>query len=93
MTHDLTDVPILLVRRQDGTLGTFANVCRHRGACRRRERQCQRFQASPSRVDVWDGRTEKAQKYWDKDFERPWQQSSRRILNDCEPREPLRLVS
>ena len=51
------------------------------------------FSGVPSGVDVWDGRTEKAQKYWDKDFERPWQQSSRRILNDCEPREPLRLVS
>ncbi len=32
MTHDLTGVPILLVRRQDGSLGAFLNVCRHRGA-------------------------------------------------------------
>lgn len=32
MTHDYTGVPILLVRRQDGTLGAFLNVCRHRGA-------------------------------------------------------------
>lgn len=31
MTHDLTGVPILLVRRQDGLLGAFLNVCRHRG--------------------------------------------------------------
>jgi len=34
-----------------------------------RERQCRRFQASPSRVDVWDGRTEKTKKYWHKSFE------------------------
>jgi phenylpropionate dioxygenase-like ring-hydroxylating dioxygenase large terminal subunit len=32
MTHDYTGVPILLVRRGDGTLGAFLNVCRHRGA-------------------------------------------------------------
>ena len=32
MTHDLTGIPILLVRRQDGSLGAFLNVCRHRGA-------------------------------------------------------------
>jgi nitrite reductase/ring-hydroxylating ferredoxin subunit len=32
MTHDYTDVPILLVRRPDGFLGACLNVCRHRGA-------------------------------------------------------------
>jgi phenylpropionate dioxygenase-like ring-hydroxylating dioxygenase large terminal subunit len=32
MTHDLTGVPILLVRQQDGSLAAFLNVCRHRGA-------------------------------------------------------------
>jgi phenylpropionate dioxygenase-like ring-hydroxylating dioxygenase large terminal subunit len=32
MTHDYTGVPILLVRREDGSLGAFLNVCRHRGA-------------------------------------------------------------
>lgn len=32
MTHDHTGVPILLVRRQDGSLGAYLNVCRHRGA-------------------------------------------------------------
>jgi phenylpropionate dioxygenase-like ring-hydroxylating dioxygenase large terminal subunit len=32
MTHDYAGVPILLVRRGDGTLGAFLNVCRHRGA-------------------------------------------------------------
>lgn len=32
MTHDLTGDPILLVRRHDGTLGAYLNVCRHRGA-------------------------------------------------------------
>ena len=32
MTHDQTGVPILLVRRQDGSLGAYLNVCRHRGA-------------------------------------------------------------
>lgn len=32
MTHDYTGVPILLVRRDDGTLGAFLNVCRHRGS-------------------------------------------------------------
>jgi phenylpropionate dioxygenase-like ring-hydroxylating dioxygenase large terminal subunit len=32
MTHDYSGVPILLVRRQDGSLGAFLNVCRHRGA-------------------------------------------------------------
>ena len=42
------------------------------------------FSGVPSGVDVWDGRTENAKKYWDADFERPWQR---------EPREPLRLVS
>ena len=32
MTHDYTGVPILLVRRPDGSLGACLNVCRHRGA-------------------------------------------------------------
>jgi len=32
LTHDWTGVPILLVRRADGSLGAFLNVCRHRGA-------------------------------------------------------------
>src|SRR5258708_33096733 len=32
MTHDYAGIPILLVRRADGTLGAFLNVCRHRGA-------------------------------------------------------------
>jgi len=32
MTHDWTGVPLLLVRRGDGSLGAFLNVCRHRGA-------------------------------------------------------------
>jgi phenylpropionate dioxygenase-like ring-hydroxylating dioxygenase large terminal subunit len=32
MTHDCTGVPILLVRRADGSLGACLNVCRHRGA-------------------------------------------------------------
>ena len=32
MTHDCAGVPILLVRRDDGSLGAFLNVCRHRGA-------------------------------------------------------------
>jgi phenylpropionate dioxygenase-like ring-hydroxylating dioxygenase large terminal subunit len=32
LTHDWTGVPILLVRRGDGSLGAFLNVCRHRGA-------------------------------------------------------------
>jgi len=32
MTHDHAGVPILLVRREDGSLGAFLNVCRHRGA-------------------------------------------------------------
>jgi phenylpropionate dioxygenase-like ring-hydroxylating dioxygenase large terminal subunit len=32
MTHDYTGVPILLVRRGDGALGAYLNVCRHRGA-------------------------------------------------------------
>ena len=32
MTHDYSGIPILLVRRADGTLGAFLNVCRHRGA-------------------------------------------------------------
>jgi phenylpropionate dioxygenase-like ring-hydroxylating dioxygenase large terminal subunit len=32
MTHDYTGQPILLARRNDGTLGAFLNVCRHRGA-------------------------------------------------------------
>src|SRR4051812_11565297 len=32
MTHDYTGVPMLFVRRQDGTLGGFLNACRHRGA-------------------------------------------------------------
>jgi phenylpropionate dioxygenase-like ring-hydroxylating dioxygenase large terminal subunit len=32
MTHDYSGVPILMVRRPDGTLGAFLNVCRHRGA-------------------------------------------------------------
>jgi phenylpropionate dioxygenase-like ring-hydroxylating dioxygenase large terminal subunit len=32
MTHDYSGVPILLTRGQDGKLGAFLNVCRHRGA-------------------------------------------------------------
>lgn len=32
MTHDWAGLPILLVRRADGSLGAFLNVCRHRGA-------------------------------------------------------------
>src|ERR1700687_5298044 len=32
MPHDYAGVPILLVRRADGSLGAFLNVCRHRGA-------------------------------------------------------------
>src|SRR5262245_33881203 len=32
MTHDHTGVPILLIRRADGSLGAYLNVCRHRGA-------------------------------------------------------------
>jgi phenylpropionate dioxygenase-like ring-hydroxylating dioxygenase large terminal subunit len=32
LTHDWTGLPILLVRRDDGSLGAFLNACRHRGA-------------------------------------------------------------
>ena len=32
MTHDYAGVPILLARREDGSLAAFLNVCRHRGA-------------------------------------------------------------
>lgn len=32
MTHDYSGVPILLTRREDGSLSAFLNVCRHRGA-------------------------------------------------------------
>src|SRR3954467_10981450 len=32
MTHDYAGIPILLVRRDDGSLAAFLNVCRHRGA-------------------------------------------------------------
>ncbi|MGE0260988.1 MAG: Rieske 2Fe-2S domain-containing protein, partial [Alphaproteobacteria bacterium] len=32
MTHDYTGVPILLARRENGSLAAFLNVCRHRGA-------------------------------------------------------------
>ncbi len=32
MTHDYAGVPILILRRADGSLGAFFNVCRHRGA-------------------------------------------------------------
>jgi phenylpropionate dioxygenase-like ring-hydroxylating dioxygenase large terminal subunit len=32
MTHDYTGVPILILRRADGSVGAFLNVCRHRGA-------------------------------------------------------------
>src|ERR1700761_5517353 len=32
MTHDYTGVPILLVRRGDGSLAAYLNACRHRGA-------------------------------------------------------------
>jgi len=32
MTHDYSGVPLLFVRRGDGSLGAFLNVCRHRGA-------------------------------------------------------------
>lgn len=31
VTHDATGLPILVVRRDDGTLGAYLNVCRHRG--------------------------------------------------------------
>jgi phenylpropionate dioxygenase-like ring-hydroxylating dioxygenase large terminal subunit len=32
LTEDVAGMPVLLVRRLDGSLGAFANVCRHRGA-------------------------------------------------------------
>jgi len=32
LTHDYAGVPMLLARREDGSLGAFLNVCRHRGA-------------------------------------------------------------
>src|SRR5438132_5834210 len=32
LTHDYAGVPILILRRADGSLGAFLNVCRHRGA-------------------------------------------------------------
>jgi phenylpropionate dioxygenase-like ring-hydroxylating dioxygenase large terminal subunit len=32
ITHDWTGVPMLLLRRADGSLAAFLNVCRHRGA-------------------------------------------------------------
>jgi phenylpropionate dioxygenase-like ring-hydroxylating dioxygenase large terminal subunit len=32
MTHDYAGLPLLLVRRADGSVGAFLNVCRHRGA-------------------------------------------------------------
>jgi phenylpropionate dioxygenase-like ring-hydroxylating dioxygenase large terminal subunit len=32
MTHDYAGVPLLLVRRRDGSAGAYLNVCRHRGA-------------------------------------------------------------
>ena len=32
MTHDYAGAPILLARREDGSLAAFLNVCRHRGA-------------------------------------------------------------
>src|SRR3954466_15446658 len=43
VTHDYAGVPILLARRDDGSLAAFLNVCRHRGArivegCGRRAR-------------------------------------------------------
>jgi phenylpropionate dioxygenase-like ring-hydroxylating dioxygenase large terminal subunit len=31
ITDDLSGVPILVVRQEDGSLGAFLNVCRHRG--------------------------------------------------------------
>ena len=31
VTHDLSGVPLLVVRREDGGLEAFLNVCRHRG--------------------------------------------------------------
>jgi phenylpropionate dioxygenase-like ring-hydroxylating dioxygenase large terminal subunit len=31
ITHDSTGVPLLVVRGDDGSLGAFLNVCRHRG--------------------------------------------------------------
>jgi phenylpropionate dioxygenase-like ring-hydroxylating dioxygenase large terminal subunit len=30
-THDASGVPLLVVRRDDGTIGAYLNVCRHRG--------------------------------------------------------------
>jgi phenylpropionate dioxygenase-like ring-hydroxylating dioxygenase large terminal subunit len=32
LTEEITGVPVLLVRGQDGALRAFANICRHRGA-------------------------------------------------------------
>ncbi|NOK18523.1 aromatic ring-hydroxylating oxygenase subunit alpha [Corallococcus carmarthensis] len=31
ITHDDSGVPILIVRQEDGTLGAYMNICRHRG--------------------------------------------------------------
>ncbi|MPY95706.1 MAG: Rieske 2Fe-2S domain-containing protein, partial [Acidimicrobiia bacterium] len=33
LTLDVDDVPVLVVRSQDGAVRAFRNVCRHRGAC------------------------------------------------------------
>lgn len=32
MRHDDTGVPILIVRKEDGSVGAYANICRHRGS-------------------------------------------------------------
>ena len=32
ITHELTDVPIIVSRQKDGSLSAFINACRHRGA-------------------------------------------------------------
>jgi phenylpropionate dioxygenase-like ring-hydroxylating dioxygenase large terminal subunit len=55
LTHDLTGVPIVLVRARSGRVNAFLNVCRHRGARVVEGSGCARRFACPYHAWTYDG--------------------------------------
>lgn len=55
LTHDLTGVPIALVRARSGQVNAFLNVCRHRGAQVIQGSGCARSFACPYHAWTYDG--------------------------------------
>ena len=94
MTHDFTGVPILLVRRQDGTLGAVVNVYRHRGArVAEGSGNAGVFRRPHHAWTYGMGGPRKPRNTGTRTSSCPWQRSSMRIPNGCEQLEPSRSVS